>query len=71
MRRRKSKWRDLVRVVEKPFDHPNFKKKEPVLKALTVGLETIIFSYGHPKDVAAFIKLNKALSRYSGIEFKV
>ena len=41
-----------------------------MFKAPVVGLETIIFSYGQPKDAAAFIKSNKVLSRYVGVNFK-
>ena len=42
-----------------------------MFKAPMVELDTIIFSYGHPKDAAAFIKSNKMLSRYVGVNFKV
>ena len=35
-----------------------------------VGLDTIVLSYGQPKDAAALIKSNEALSRYVGIIFK-
>ena len=38
-----------------------------MFKAPTVGVETIISSYGKPKDSATFFKSNEALSRYSGI----
>ena len=40
----------------RPFHCRNFKNKEPMFKATTVGLETAIFSYGQPKDAARFIK---------------
>ena len=39
----------------RPFHCQNFKNKEPIFKALTVGLETIVFSYGNLKDTAVFI----------------
>ena len=42
-----------------------------MFKYRTVGLETIFFSYGQPKDAAALIKSNKFLSRYAGVKFKV
>ena len=35
-----------------------------------VGLDTIVLSYGQPKDAAALIKSNEALSRYVGVNFK-
>ena len=54
----------------RPFHRQNFKKNEPMFKAPTVGLETIIFSYRHPKDAAAFIKSNLVLYRYVSINFK-
>ena len=40
----------------RPFHHWNFKKKDSMFKSPTVGMETIVFSYGQPKDAAAFIK---------------
>ena len=55
----------------RPFNHRNFKKKETTIKAPTVGLKTIVFSSRKPKDYAAVIKSNKALSRYIGVNFKV
>ena len=54
-----------------PFHLRNFKNKELWFKSTTVVLETIIFSYGHLKYASAFIKSNKALSRYFGVNFKV
>ena len=54
----------------RPFQRWNFKKKDTVFKALTVGIETILFSYGQHKDTATFIKLNEAMSRYAGVNFK-
>ena len=42
-----------------------------MFKALTVGIETIVFSYNHLKDTAAFIKSNESMSRYVGVNFKV
>ena len=55
----------------RPFHRRNFKNKELVFKATTVGLETIVLSYTQLKDAAAFIKSNEALSRYVGVKFKV
>ena len=55
----------------RPFHHWNFKKKDSMFKSPTVGLETIVFSYGKLKDAAAFIKSNEVLSRYIGVNFKV
>ena len=52
------------------FHRQNFKNKESVFKAPTIGLETIFFIYKQPKDTAVFIKSNEALSRYVGIIFK-
>ena len=52
------------------FNRQNFKKKYPMFKYLTVGLETIVFSYGQLKDAAVFIKSNEAMSRYVGINSK-
>ena len=42
-----------------------------MIKAPTVNADTIIFSYGQPKDAATFVKSNKALSRYVGVNFQV
>ena len=55
----------------RPFNCCNFKNKELMFKVPTVVLDTIIFSYGQPKDSAPFIKSNEALSRCVGINFKV
>ena len=54
-----------------PFHRQNFKKKEPIFKPPKIGLETIVFSYGQPKDAVAFIKWNKALYKYGSIKFIV
>ena len=56
---------------ERPFHRRNFKKKEPKFKAPTVGLETIFFSYGQPKDAASLIKSTEALYIYAGVNFNV
>ena len=42
-----------------------------MFKYLTVGLETIVFSFRQPQDAVAFIKSNESLSRYGGTNFKV
>ena len=54
-----------------PFNRRNFNNKDPMFKATTVGLETIVFSYGLPKDADTFIKRKEALYRYIGVNFKV
>ena len=53
------------------FHRRNFKNKDPMFKAPTVGLDTIVFSYVQPMDAATFIKSNKALYRYVGVNFMV
>ena len=53
------------------FHRRNFKNKDPLFKALTIGIDIIVLSYGKPNNAAAFIKPNKALSRYIGLNFKV
>ena len=55
----------------RPFHRRDFKKKEMMFKAPTVGLETIVFGYRKPKDAVSFIKSNESLSRYVGVNFKV
>ena len=55
----------------RPFQSWKVKKKEPMFKYPTVGLDTIVFSYGQPKDAGALIKSNKALTRYVSVNFKV
>ena len=52
------------------FHRQNFKNKESVFKAPTVGLETIFSIYEQPKDAAALFKSNEALSIYVNIIFK-
>ena len=53
------------------FHSQNFNKKEPMSKALTLGLKKIFFSYGQPKDAAIFIKSKKAFSGFFNVNLKV